>query len=300
MKKYLLILIILTVFFVGCDPKIAEHASKRIDVSGYSFQTVDGIKVAYQKFGNGEPLVLIHGFMGNSTNFETIFEELSKDFTVVAVDLPGFGLSDKNIPKPLSRRYLAKVVSDLAVQLGFSSYSVLGHSMGGEVAMWIAIDNPDVVKKLILVSSAGRITDSSSPADFINIPFFQVFARMTFFSYAFLKSTWLDMLVEKENFDEAYFLKNYSLMYRTPYKVIANLANSSDTSFLMEEIEQITVPTMIIWGKQDSIIPADHAFWFHEKIKNSELVIINEAGHLSFIDKPYEFAKTIKDFLMAE
>ncbi|AEH50513.1 alpha/beta fold hydrolase [Pseudothermotoga thermarum] len=302
MKKFLLLLIIALVEtkLFDCDVLIAKYGNKKLDRSVYSFEIVDGIKIAYRRIGQGELLVLIHGFMGNSSNFEVIFEKLSKDFTVVAIDLPGFGLSEKDPLKPLSKRYLASVVSSLVDKLGFSSCSVLGHSMGGEVAMWVALDKPSTVKKLILVNSTGKVEESTSYPNLLGIPFFQIFARLVFFNYWFLKKTWLDMLVVKENFDEEYFLKNYSLMYRTPHKVIENLAKNSDTQLLIQKIEQITTPTLIIWGDRDFLVPLENALWFLEKIKNSKLLVINEAGHLPFIDKPEQFANSVRSFLLEE
>ncbi len=297
MKILALLLPIFLVLLTGCDPKIAEIGRKKLDLSNYFTLMVDGITVAYQKLGKGEPLVLIHGFMGNSTNFQPILSELSKDFTVIAVDLPGFGLSEKNITKPLSRRYLAKVVSSLVAQLGFSRYSVLGHSMGGEVAMWLALDNPNAVEKLILSNSAGWITDSNRSMPLLDLPFSQVFVRTVFFNYEFLKNAWIEMLVDKEKFDEEYFLGNYSLMYGTPYKVIQNLVKNLDTNVLMQNIDQITTPTLLIWGDLDSVIPVDHAWWFHEKIKDSKVFVIEKAGHLPFIDKPEIFTDLVRAFL---
>ncbi|MGB9789544.1 MAG: alpha/beta fold hydrolase [Thermotoga caldifontis] len=282
-------------FLLSLDPARANEGAKFLDRSRYFFETIDGVKIAYQKVGEGpETLILIHGFMGNSTNFEPIFDLLKDDFTLIAVDLPGFGLSEKKIEKNLSRRYMAWIVARLAERLGLEHYHVLGHSMGTEVATWLALNEAEKVKSLILLDSSICLPERNSvPGN----TFTKIGLRLIFMNYDFQKRTFKDMLVNKESFSEEYFLKNYYLVYQTPLDIVFNLAENQDTAQLRENLKNLSVPTLIVWGEQDNITPLEGAKCLFEI--NARLVMIPNAGHLIMFDQPQILSETIKGFVFS-
>ncbi|HBT39509.1 MAG: Alpha/beta hydrolase fold protein [Thermotoga sp. 50_1627] len=127
-KLFLLITALLLIFVLSsCDPKIAKRGKRYLNMRFYRFEELDGVKIAYQELQDpsNPALVMIHGLMGNPTNFEKLFPHLSENFHLLVVDLPGFGLSDKQISKPLSRRYMAWVVGELLEKKGIEKYHVL-------------------------------------------------------------------------------------------------------------------------------------------------------------------------------
>lgn len=298
MKLFLLWSLIFSGVFIliSMDPLKASEGEKLLDRSHYSFETIDGLKIAYQKVGNGpEALILIHGFMGNSTNFEYLFDLLGKDLTLIAIDLPGFGLSEKKVKQKLSRRYMAQVVAQLADRLKLDHYHVLGHSMGSEVALWLALDEPNKVKSLILLDSPLCLSQRNSVSNNI---FTKVGLRIVFMNYNFQKKIFKDMLVNKENFDEKYFLKNYYLVYQTPLDIVFNLAENQDTSELKEQLRKLSVPTLTIWGENDEVTPLNSAECLLKNVQG-KLVVIPNAGHLPMIDQPQSVSEIIKDFIFS-
>lgn len=290
-------LILLGSFLVlSLDPLRASQGSRLLDLSCYGFETVDGMKIAYQRYGNGpEVMLLIHGFMGNSTNFEPIFDLLKDDFTLVAVDLPGFGLSEKKVEKKLSRNYMARVVEELAEKLGLQRYHVLGHSMGTEVALWLALNAPEKVKSLILLDSSVCRPEQDRLA---NNVFTKVGLRVIFMNYNFQKSTFKRMLVNNEAFSEDYFLKNYYLTYQTSLDVVFNLAENRDTEALKERLRELSTPVLLVWGEKDDVTPLEDAKCLLNHIQ-AEFVVIPDAGHLIMFDQPRLLGQTINDFVFS-
>ena len=117
---------------------------------------IDDAKLHYRKMGDGdEVLLLIHGFMGSSYDFYQIMPLLAEHFTVYAVDQIGFGLSDKSVNLDYSKKNSARLIEGLMNHLDIDRYHVLGHSMGGEVTMHLALEDPEAVQKLVLLNSAG-------------------------------------------------------------------------------------------------------------------------------------------------
>ena len=129
--------------------------------NGGQFEIVDGFEMHYREMKPADmalsktPLVLIHGLMGSSKDFEHIQPALALQRVVIAVDLPGFGRSDKDPALDFSKASMSRLVAGLMASLGYERYEVLGHSMGGEVAQRIALEYPDQVTGLILLDSAG-------------------------------------------------------------------------------------------------------------------------------------------------
>lgn len=123
--------------------------------SDYShFIDIDGVRIHYQDKGTGTPLVLLHGFTSSTYSWKDVFEPLSKSFHVIAVDLKGFGLSGKP-DGDYTRRAQAVLIAHLLAQLNIEKAWLCGSSMGGEVALNVALANPERVAGLILIDSGG-------------------------------------------------------------------------------------------------------------------------------------------------
>src|SRR5882762_10007752 len=140
--------------------------------SDYShFAEIDGVRVHYQEKGMGTPLVLIHGFTSSTYSWKDVFEPLSKNFRVIAVDLKGFGFSGKP-DGDYTRRAQAILVAHLLDYLKIDKAWLCGNSMGGEIALNLALHNPARVAGLILIDSAGvKVNGGGSLAPgYVSIP----------------------------------------------------------------------------------------------------------------------------------
>src|SRR6267378_7521246 len=164
MKKLLKVLLVLVViatiaftafWFTRPADVSFEEVRASVPNSQYSrFAEIDGVRVHYQEKGTGTPLILIHGFTSSVFSWKDVFEPLSKKFHVIAVDLKGFGFSGKP-DGDYTRRAQAVLITHLLEHLNIEKAWLCGNSMGGEVALNVALANRERVSGLILVDSAG-------------------------------------------------------------------------------------------------------------------------------------------------
>ena len=205
---------------------------------------INGHLVRYYEGGEGKPLLLIHGAGATSKLWHRQSGPFAKHFRVIAPDLPGFGGSART-PEIKSVRDYARFLSEFLSTVNAPRASVIGSSMGGWAALWLAVDFPRLVDKLVLVSPAGvhRATDPSMPVD--------------------------EVLRELENYyksisGEVTGLKPSEEMS----KAIKTIKEIDEAGGFVPDIEQklpeIKAPTLIIWGKDDRVIPSSYADIFAE------------------------------------
>jgi len=230
---------------------------------------------------NNPPIILLHGWGAESSLWKNFMEKLSLNgFISYALDFPGFGKSSLP-PKNFGLKDFAAIVKSFSTRLGLSEIVLIGHSFGGRVAIKFASQNPTLIKKLVLIDSAGVRTNSSlkHASSF--------FAKLTkiFFLLPFLKplKIFIYRLIGAED-----YLSNPAL------KDIFSRVVEEDLRDLMPAIKQ---PALIVWGEKDEVTPLSFAKIMEERIQNSRLEILTGAGHYSFLDKPEEFAEKTINFL---
>jgi len=209
--------------------------------------------------------------------WEKIIEELRANYRVIAIDLPGFGLSP--VPaKPFTLDDYAETVEALCQKLKINNFILVGHSFGGRVSIKIAIKHPTKVKKLILVDSAGIKRERKIIGGLARL-FKPIFKQKI-------------MDGARNKIYQAIGSEDY---LATPklQKTYQNIVAEDLSSYLCD----IKLPTLIIWGENDKDTPLSDAKLMNRDIKNSKLEIIKNAGHFSFIDQPESFNKILSDFL---
>lgn len=224
-------------------------------------------------------LVFLHGWRSEGLVWKDIAEKISSQgFAVYMLDLPGFGSSPK--PKnPFSVGDYADVVAEFIKKLKLNNVILIGHSFGGRVAIKLLAMYPDSAEKLVLVDSAGVGAGKSSEASFL--------AKIAkpFFKPNFMQS--LKKKIYKEIGAEDYVATPQ--LKETFLKVI--------NEDLSGQLAQIDKPTLIVWGKDDKETPLESGKIINGKIKNSKLVVLENAGHFSFLDKPQEFFEEVMKFI---
>ena len=256
---------------------------------------LDGIKVRYLESGKGEKnhILFIHGLGSAADRWMKIPEALS-DFHSMAIDLPGFGESDKpvNINYTINefRKFIISFLKEESIN---EKITLVGHSLGGYIASEIAIQNQSNVNQLVLIDSSGTLNE---PTPILN--------------------EYLDaaMSPTKDNVRKA-FEKMVADPKRVPPQLVegfirrinmpnakeafkSTLANSATTQIGLERLRQINkIPTLILWGIEDKVIPIEHSKFFKDTILDSQLEIIDDAGHAPFAEKPEQVSKILKDFL---
>jgi pimeloyl-ACP methyl ester carboxylesterase len=269
----------------------------RIDHDG-EYITVGKEKLYIEVSGAGDPIILIHGFLGSHFDFESIVEELSTFRKVYAVDLPGFGLSRASLEGDYSRKGYADLVSALMHILNIDRADILGHSMGGEIALNLAYYYPERVKSLILVDSMGYskmdfLSSLIEGNEFLN----HVFMRYFFQTYMVQRFTFRQKLGDVSKFNREFFNLSFSLIDHVSPAFLYRLNSQNDSGALSERIGDIKSRTLIIWGEKDRIAPVADGERLKTDILGSELEIITGAGHLPMLEDPHLFLEKLKHFL---
>ena len=274
-------------------PDSEENGEKK-DTLQYLFTEVGGLRVRYADRGFGDSVVLLlHGFGGDLDNWMFNLDSLAEKHRLLALDLPGHGQSVKtNVDPSLSG--MATFVRKFLDVLSVSSVHVVGHSMGGAIAMQLASDSPETVKSLGLICSAGLGPD-------INSDYLRGFVEAQ--SQQELKLV-LEQLFADESLVNLQLVNNL-LNYKRMDGVEASLNALSETlisageqTFLTDNIVASGIPVLVIWGKQDRIIPVSHAQNFSAAGGYCvEVEIFDSAGHMVQMEKAYEVNRSLLNFL---
>jgi pimeloyl-ACP methyl ester carboxylesterase len=259
-----------------------------------------GAEIHYTDEGQGIPLVMIHGFGGSFINWNKLRDKMNTEYRVIRVDLPGFGLSDLPEPEGSKTDYVQQYRDFMTFfidTLHVDSLYLVGNSMGGMMAWGTAADHPDKVKKLVLIAAAGYDLEqtSANAARVMKIPGMEYLLRRGLplsTSEGSARKVFCD--ASKINPET---VKNNNRMWNREGNIHAACAIASsgrypDTAL----IARVQCPTLIIWGKQDRIVPVEHAERFHRDIKGSEVLLFDTCGHCAMIERADETAAAIKRF----
>ena len=274
-------------------PDSEENGEKR-DTLQYLFTEVGGLRVRYADRGFGDSVVLLlHGFGGDLDNWMFNLDSLAEKHRVLALDLPGHGQSVKtNVDPSLSG--MATFVRKFLDVLSVSSLHVVGHSMGGAIAMQLASDSPKTVKSLGLICSAGLGPD-------INSDYLRGFVEAQ--SQQELKLVLQQLFVDESlvNLQLVNDLLNYKRMDGVEASLNAlseTLISAGEQTFLTDNIVASGIPVLVIWGKQDRIIPVSHAQNYSVAGGSCvEVEIFDSAGHMVQMEKAYEVNRSLLNFL---
>jgi pimeloyl-ACP methyl ester carboxylesterase len=265
-----------------------------------------GHRVTYRRGGDGPVLVLIHGITGSSGTWVDVLATLARRYTVIAPDLLGHGDSAK--PRgDYSLGAYASGVRDLLAALGHERATIVGHSLGGGVAMQFAYQFPEWVERLVLVSSGGlgrevhgALRAASLPGAEYVIPLLcgrwirdvgdgvsRMLTRTGLRAGPDMEEIWRGFRSLGTTENRMAFL--YTV--RSIIDVGGQRVSARDRLYLAQH-----VPTLLVWGENDPIIPVEHAHEAHELIPDSHLVTFRGAGHFPHRDRPRAFAAAIDEF----
>jgi pimeloyl-ACP methyl ester carboxylesterase len=268
--------------------------------------TLHGRDVTYAEEGSGPVLLLIHGMGGTLENWEVVIELLSRDHTVIAPDLPGHGSSAPGAGD-YSIGALAAGLRDLLVALGHDRATLVGHSLGGGIAMQFAYQFPEIMERLVLVSSGGLGSEVSPVLRAAALPGANLFIAATAGPGRAAGSALargLGAIGLKPKADVAEVARGYASLADPDHRAafLATLrsvvstggqrVNAGDRLYLTEG-----VPVLIIWGARDPIIPVRHGEDACRAIPGSRLEIFDEVGHMPQVEVPGRFVAVLERFL---
>ena len=268
--------------------------------------TLHGRPVTYAQAGSGPVLLLIHGMGGTYENWQAVIEPLAREHTVVAPDLPGHGASAPG-GGDYSLGAFAAGLRDLLIGLGHERATLVGHSLGGGIAMQFAYHFPEMTERLVLVSSGGLGREVSPLLRAAALPGADLFIAATAGPGRALGSALARGLAAvglRPNADIAEVLRGYaslddpdrrSAFLATLRSVIhtgGQRVHAGDRLYLAAGM-----PVLIIWGARDPIIPSHHGENAHEAIPGSRLELFDGVGHLPQIEAPGRFIAVLERFI---
>jgi 2-hydroxy-6-oxonona-2,4-dienedioate hydrolase len=262
-------------------------------MSDIMYLTIDNVLTRYlDKNQKGFPVVFIHGLGGSIESWTNNVEFLSNTFRIIALDLPGFGLSDK--PKvSYTINFYVNFLEKFIKKLRISHFFLIGSSLGGHIAVEYTLRNRKKVDKLVLISPAGSLPKSfkGTPAlkRFIKI----VKAKSSNDIYRILSS------IDHSIVDHSYANIVYKRLSLPGAKdaFISALKGSANAPRYNNKLEKIHTNMLLIWGKEDNMIPLKYVRPFMNH-GNSRIIIIENCGHRPHVENPKLFNKMVSDFLI--
>lgn len=273
-----------------------------------NFILIDGIKIHYQKFGEGDSLrkiFLIHGYNSSTYVWKTVAPMLAeRGFEVIAVDLVGFGFSDKPSWFEYSIQSQARILIGLMDRLGLGKVILVGSSYGGAIAASIALDYPERVEKLVLVSPVSNNKPLSHPLmQIAKVPLLgELVSAFIVDSKRFIK--WrMKQALSPANYDliseERIEKVRIPLKAKDSQKALLATARNWSADRIEKDACLIPHSTLILWGEEDKVIDLSNAKRLYEEILHSKLVVFKNCGHVPQEEKPEEFVNTIVDFALS-
>lgn len=273
-------------------------ASKIIDIHGEQFAVIDE--------GEGEALLLIHGMAGSSQTWRAILPQLAKKYRVIAPDLLGHGQSSK--PRTdYSLGAFAVGLRDLLDELGVASATIVGHSLGGGIAMQFLYQHPDYCRRLVLISSGGLGPDVgwilrllAAPGAELVMP---VIAPSPVLRAGNSVRGWLSSLglrsprgAEIWNAYSSFSDRETRDAFLRTLRSVVDYRGQS-VSALNRLNLRADLPTLAIWGEQDAIIPVDHAYSALAARPDCRVEVLPDVGHFAHVEAPNEVVDLIDDFI---
>jgi len=258
---------------------------------------LDGLKIRYRESGKGNDrhVLFIHGLGSSSDRWLGIPDVLSANFHTIALDLPGFGESDKPATMNYTIQNFRETIVDFINKLGINDgkTSIIGHSLGGFIAAEVTIENKNLVERLVLIDSSGMLKKPT--------PLLEEYLQVAMNPTADKVRKVFEQMVADPARIPSKLVDGFIARINSPnakYAFKSTLQNSANTQIGLERLELIEdIPTLIIWGTKDKVIPINHSELFKEAIMNSRIEIIQDAGHAPFAEKPDQVCEILRNFL---
>lgn len=256
--------------------------------------TIGNHRIVYLEGGQGEPILMLHGFGGEKDNWTKFASYFTKKYRVVAIDNPGFGNSTKIISEKYNLDTQVERIHEFAAKSGLGKFHIVGNSMGGMFAGAYAVKYPDQILSLGLFDSAGfKNRDKCEYEDLVRkginplvVESIEDYDRLM--SFAFATPPKIPGFIKKYLAKVAYI---HSDMNK---KIFDEIIPDAEIDNRMKKIK---AKTLVLWGDRDRVFPAANAHSAGKLIKNSEVAVIENCGHMPMMEKPEETAKIYLEFL---
>ncbi|HTN99585.1 MAG TPA: alpha/beta fold hydrolase [Microthrixaceae bacterium] len=267
---------------------------------------IHGHEVSYRMGGDGPAVLLIHGMAGSSRTWKEVTDLLVKNHTVIAPDLLGHGESAK--PRgDYSLGAFASGLRDLLNVIGVERATIVGQSLGGGVAMQLSYQHPELVERLVLVGSGGLGREVTWMLRLLTLPGAEIVMPVLFPSFMRDSGNAISGFLHDKGIKSPQIAEmwrayaslsgaeNRGAFLRTLRSVVD--AGGQTVSAMDRIYLAAAVPTLIVWGDQDHIIPIEHGIAAHEAIPGSRFEILEGCGHFPHVEQPERFVEILEDFI---
>lgn len=273
--------------FVGYERSKSGLEKKKIQV--------DNFEIAYLEGGEGETILLLHGFAGDKEHWTRFARSLTGKYRVIAPDSPPAGESSKIETEDYSILSQTKRLHNFASKLGLKKYHIVGNSMGGSIAGIYTTEYPDEVLTLGLFNSAGvkspnpsklseKLAQGKNPLIVSNEEEFDGLMKFSFVNPPYIPGFFKSEVMRKSAANKKFNEKAFSDIQKDIY-------------LLESRLSKINAKTLILWGESDNIIDVSSVEVFKKGIKNNKVVILEKCGHAPMIELPEESAKHYLEFI---
>lgn len=301
----ILLLLVLSPVFVQDSGISQEEYASKFEIEGGEFLEVDGYKTYYIDINSDfeKTILLIHGFGGSATNWLPVIPSISEDYRVVAVDLKGFGFSEKKRDEDFSHPSQVKFLNSFVEELNLEKFSIVGHSMGGNIATMYTQEYPEKIEKLVLVSAAVLTKEEvdilrSNALKVLDWPILREYVRV-FLKFGFnesrVKRVFNSAMHKEVEVDEPFFV-NPTIFEGWEYVAI-KMTSVVNENTLSKPLGDMEVPVSIIWGAEDTWVPLSKGKSLNESIEGSELNVLEDVNHLPMFEDPEGFSIQLKKSL---
>lgn len=279
--------------------RLRSFESVRASLPEDQFVSVDGQWVHFEQAGQGEALILIHGFGASTYAWREVLPRLSPSHRVLAVDLNGFGYTQRpNESAAYSIDGQAQLVVGVMDALGIDRAHVAGHSYGAGVALHMAVTQKDRVGKLILVDGGGLGGGTGGPTipAFLK-PFLLCYVKRFGLRRGFIYSG-LTSAAYRDDFVTDEVVGEYLRRLEVEGLEDAFYGLTARRAGIRIEPTSIIAPVLIVWGIHDRTIPLSVGESLHDNLPTAELVVLSESGHMPMEEEPERFSEIVAEFLL--
>ena len=256
------------------------------------FVTIDGNKIRYLESGEGHKnIVLVHGLGASAERWEFVIPEFSKYYRVIVPDLIGFGYSDKPLVD-YTTDFFTDFLSKFLKTLDIKKTNIIGSSLGGQITAEYCSKNQEKIDNLILVSPSGIMKHSTPALD--------AYVMAALYPDSEGAKNAFQMMAGPSQQINPRIVEDFVVRMKLPNAKMAfmsTLLGLKNAEIITKSLMKIKIPTLIIWGEDDPVIPIKYADEFVSSIQDCRFFMMDNCGHTPYVDDPERFSKLVLDFL---
>ncbi|SDB95325.1 Pimeloyl-ACP methyl ester carboxylesterase [Geotoga petraea] len=307
-KTLMLILLFTIPFLYNYEDGVYSH--RELAYSDSKFMRIDGFDVHYKEYGeqNEKTIILLHGFGSHTYTWDKVIKQLGEKYHVIAFDRSSFGLTERvfDIEENIySTDYQIDLIKKIMNKKNIEKAILIGNSAGGTISLNFYFRYPELVERLILVDAAVYV--GGGFPDFVKLLLF--LPQVNYLGpeiTSILLNNNSDEFIKSAFYDDLKVTDEVLAEYKRPTlvkgykKAFWEFIKGTQNYEIIEKLDEIEVPTLVITGDNDVIVPTEQSIKLSKDIKNSKLVILENTGHLPQEENPVEFIQVVEKFLKTE